>query len=134
MSVASLPGLTLRESRYIALKTADPDISDREALRTAGFSESVLSHPDRVVSVKMRRHIEKLRTQAIEATLQEGVLDATEILRELIRQMGRLTAQAERLYGMLGHDIAELYGDQGALRPVKDWPEVWRRQLAAEVE
>lgn len=31
-------------------------------------------------------------------------------------------------------DLADLYDDGGALRPVKDWPLVWRKGLVAGVE
>lgn len=31
-------------------------------------------------------------------------------------------------------DLADLYDDQGSLRPVKDWPMVWRTGLVAGVE
>ena len=48
--------------------------------------------------------------------------------------MPMILRQLERLEGMLGHDIAEIYSETGALRAVADWPEVWRRQLRTEIE
>jgi phage terminase small subunit len=31
-------------------------------------------------------------------------------------------------------DLADLYGDDGSLRPVKDWPDIWRKGLVAGVD
>jgi uncharacterized protein (DUF2267 family) len=135
---ATLPpkprGLTLREARYLELKIANPDMLDAHALREAGFITSVCNNPTRVKTPEMAAYIESVRAQAIEATLQEAFFDAQEVLRELIRQLARLTSQAQRLHADLGHDLKDLYSETGVLRPVADWPEAFRTRLVVEME
>lgn len=134
MSAQPPRNLTIRESRFMQLKLEDPDISDRQALLRAGFDPWTAGHADRVIPPELREYLEDLRQRAVAASLAAGFIDATEVLNELIRSLARFTQQAERLHGMLGHDIAELYSETGALRAVADWPEHWRRQLVVEVE
>lgn len=134
MSVAEPRSLSPRESRYVAIKTANPDLCDADALRQAGFGESVVCHPSRVVSQQMREYVEKIRAQAVEATLQEAFLDAAEVLRELIRNYAGLLIQDQRLQSMLGHDVMDLYHMDGTMMRIEMWPEVWRRYLITEIE
>lgn len=134
MSAVEIRNLSPRESRYVALKVMNPDMCDADALRQAGFGESVVGHPSRVVSDEMREYVERIRAQAIEATLQEAFLDAAEVLRELIRNYAGLLVQEARLQSMLGHDIAELYDERGNVKAIALWPEKWRTMLVVEIE
>jgi len=40
----------------------------------------------------------------------------------------------KRLAAMADADLADLHNSDGTLRPVADWPEVWRRGLVAGIE
>lgn len=135
--VESIPrprGLTPTEARYVAALTENPDLSDLQALRKAGFGDSVCYNPSRVVTPELKAYAEHLRARAIEATLQEAYLDASEVLRELIRQYAGLIAQEARLLALLGHDFAELYDEAGAIKAPASWPEAWRKSLITEFE
>jgi len=87
-----------------------------------------------VIGPEIRAQVEKLREKAVAAALEEGFLDAKEVLAELIRQLARLTSQAQRLHADLGHDIGDLYRLNGQMYPIEMWPEAWRRRLVVEME
>lgn len=130
-----LPALTLRESRYIQAKIADPFISDRAALTWAGFGPWICAHAPSVVTPEMRALVDKYRMAAVTASLQQGVCDAKEVLFELMRQLARLMCALDELREQVGQDLADLYDEEtGLLAPIHAWPEVWRRHLAVEVE
>lgn len=136
MSGSELPvikGLRPAEARFVKILVANPDLSETEALRRAGFTESVAVHPGRITE-SLRPYVEDIRRRAVEATLQEAYFDATEVLNELIRSLARQIAGLERLHAMLGHDIKELYSASGALHAVAEWPNVWRTRLVVEIE
>ncbi len=40
----------------------------------------------------------------------------------------------QRLHGELNADLADLYSDDGALKPIKEWPLVFRQGLVAGIE
>jgi phage terminase small subunit len=40
----------------------------------------------------------------------------------------------KRLAAMADADLSELHNDDGTLRPIKDWPKVWRQGLVAGIE
>src|SRR5687768_8567822 len=119
--------LTVREARYMQYKTENPDMSDRAALLKAGFDYVTAAHAERVVSPEMREHIDKLRLQAVEASLNEAVVNASEVLSELCQQLTRLTS-------MLGHSLKEIYREDGSLLPVHEWPAHWAERLVTEIE
>jgi phage terminase small subunit len=54
------------------------------------------------------------------------------------RRAERTQVNADTLLTRLAHevdaDMADLFDDQGGLRPVKDWPAIWRKGLIAGVE
>lgn len=107
--------LTPKQALFVAeyLK----DLNAEQAARRAGYSKTtarkgivMLSHP----AVK----------QAVEASKAERSkriqIDADWVL--------------QRLAAMADADTADLYGPEGGLLPVDQWPEVWRRGLVAGLE
>lgn len=124
---------TFREARAIRALLVN-GLSPRAALLAQGFSVWHAEHPESILSAEQLEKVEKVRALAVESALHEGFLDAKEQLAELIRQLARLMNQSDRLHAMLGHDIADLYSEGGALKAVSEWPEVWRTQLVTEIE
>lgn len=47
--------------------------------------------------------------------------------------LSALCRQLARLYAMQGQDIAELYTQDGKLKPIREWPAIFRRGLVAEI-
>lgn len=62
------------------------------------------------------------------------LIDAEEVLRELVSNYAGLLVQETRLQSMLGHDIAELYDERGNVKAIASWPEKWRTMLVVEIE
>lgn len=53
-------------------------------------------------------------------------IDADFVLQALMQQYVRLS-------GMLGQDISALYSDSGSIKPLVEWPTVWRTRLVTEI-
>lgn len=108
--------LTPKQQRFVEeyLK----DLNSAAAARRAGYSEN---RADAMGHENLRKpDIAAAIAAALEARSKRTQIDADWLLR-------RLAAQADA-------DLADLYDDHGQLRPVKEWPEVWRRGLVAGVE
>lgn len=74
-----------------------------------------------------RRYVKERIEYEMQSRAVRLQIDADFVLSELMRQY-------VRLIGMLGHDMASLYNETGALLPLADWPEVWRTRLVTEVD
>jgi phage terminase small subunit len=114
-------GLRSREHEFAEayLKTADVEL----AARAIGVNKSarwignaLLKRPRVIALVGAAQTARRLRLN----------IDADFVLLELCRQLARL-------YAMQGHDIAELYDDNGGIKPVAAWPPHWRTGLIAEI-
>lgn len=88
-----------------------------EALRLAGFPESVAINPFRVVTPEVQSVIDEMQAALAQYQLDHALIDATEILEQL-------TDEARG-------DLADLYDDQGEPLPIKQWP-MWARQGGVE--
>ncbi|WP_072391938.1 terminase small subunit [Hyphomicrobium sp. CS1BSMeth3] len=94
------------------------DLNGTQAAIRAGYSErtatvqayELLRHPDVAAAIDAAK---------IERSREVGV-DAAWVLR-------RLAAEAEA-------DIADLYNSEGGLKPIHEWPLIWRQGLVAGVD
>ena len=94
------------------------DLNAKRAAIRAGYSgKTAEQQGSRLLSnAKVRDEIERRKT----ARSEETKIDAAWVLK-------RLAAEAEA-------DIADLYGPDGQLLPVKEWPKIWRQGLVAGVD
>jgi len=109
--------LTAQQLRFVEeyLK----DLNGKQAAIRAGYSpKSAEACASRLLSkAKVKAEIEKLQA----ARSKRTEIDTDWVLK-------RLAAEAEA-------DIADLYdSDTGALLPVHEWPEIWRKGLVAGVD
>lgn len=65
-------------------------------------------------------HIEKAIADAFAARSERVQIDADWVLQ-------RLSQEADA-------DLADILDDKGAIKPVKDWPKVWRKGLVAGID
>ncbi len=122
--------ITFREAH--ALDKIAGGMLPSEAFRQAGFGRFICEHPTAFIEANpgLKAELEKARESAI---FKIG-FTAEHVLEELIRQYAGLIVQEARLEGMLGHDIGDLYDENGTLKAVGNWPDVWRKQLVIDME
>ncbi|MBX9874666.1 MAG: terminase small subunit [Beijerinckiaceae bacterium] len=109
-------GLSFRHQQFVDQYLID--LNGTQAAIRAGYSArtaqkqayQLLSRPDVQEAVSAAQTSRSERTK----------IDADWVLR-------RLAEEADA-------DLADLYDESGALRPVKDWPTIWRKGLIAGVE
>lgn len=94
------------------------DLNATQAAIRAGYSRhsARTSGCDNIAKPYIIEEIERLKAERSERT---GI-DADWLLR-------RLSAEAEA-------DVADLYGPDGELLPVKEWPLIWRQGLIAGID
>ncbi|MBB1161476.1 terminase small subunit [Aquariibacter albus] len=108
--------LTPKQQAFVAEYLVD--LNAAAAARRAGYSERVAN---RIGAENLSKPVIAAAIQeALEARQQRTQIDADWVLK--------------RLAAMADADLADLYGPDGALKPVAEWPEVWRRGLVAGVE
>ena len=94
------------------------DLNATQAALRAGYSEkTAYSQGQRLLK---HAEIAAALSEAAAARAERTQIDADWVLK-------RLADEADA-------DIADLYDEAGALKPVKDWPEIWRKGLVAGVE
>lgn len=80
---------------------------------------------------------EKTASQIAYELLQNPLVVA-QIENEKAQRLDRLQVDADWMLKRLIHeaeaDLAELYDDDGRLKPVNEWPEIWRKGLVAGIE
>lgn len=115
-SDAPMPILTPKQQRFVENYLLD--LNATQAAIRAGFSERtanqqgprLLEHP----GVQAAIDAAKIKRSA------ETETDAAWVLRRLVAEVNA--------------DLADLYTDAGDLKPIEDWPEIWRQGLVAGVE
>lgn len=108
--------LTAKQQRFVDEYLVD--LNATQAAIRAGYSEKTarviasenLLKPDIVVAVQAAQEARAKRTQ----------VDADWLLN--------------RLHGELEADLAELYAENGDLKPIHQWPKVFRKGLVAGIE
>lgn len=105
--------LTAKQSRFVDEYLLD--LNATQAAIRAGYSGEtadkqgprLLAHPE----------VKGAIDAAMAARSEETKIDAAWVLK-------RLAAEAEA-------DVADIYEPDGALKPLKDWPKIWRQGLVA---
>ena len=94
------------------------DLNATQAAIRAGYSQDTagqISH-ELLKKLEIQAQIESLKSERS----RETKIDANWLLT-------RLADEANA-------DVADLYDDDGRLKPVKDWPEIWRKGLVSGVK
>lgn len=115
-------GLTDKEERFSELVAFNPELSDTDAYKQvyncSRMKETTIG--SRAYDLKklphVAQHIIKLREERSERTK----IDADWLLQ-------RLAAEAEA-------DVGDLYYKEGGIKPVHEWPKVWRQGLVAGLD
>lgn len=108
--------LTAKQQRFVAEYLID--LNATQAAIRAGYSPKTAEQQgSRMLgNVKVAKEVAAAKNKRSERT----EIDADWVLKRLARDA---TA-----------DLADLYDDHGSLKPVKDWPIVWRQGLVAGIE
>lgn len=94
------------------------DLNATQAAIRAGYSAKTANV--QAVEIMARPHVKAAIDAAIAKRAEKTEYDAEWVLK-------RLGLEADA-------DLADLYDDRNNLRPVKDWPKIWRLGLVAGVE
>lgn len=108
--------LTPKQQRFVEEYLLDLNAS--AAARRAGYSE-------RTAFRMGQENMQKPAIAAAIAAAQQKRSQRTQIDADWL--LTRLAEEAEA-------DLADLYREDGGLKPVHEWPEVWRKGLVAGVE
>lgn len=94
------------------------DLNATQAAIRAGYSERTANEQGArlLANASVRSHIEQAKAKR--ATRTE--IDADWVLRRLADEAGA--------------DLSDLYDERGNLRPIHEWPKVWRTGLVAGIE
>nr|WP_247991737.1 terminase small subunit [Bradyrhizobium sp. 186] len=94
------------------------DLNATQAAIRAGYSVKTAG----VIAVELmtKPHVKAAIDAAMAARSEETKIDAAWVLK-------RLAAEAEA-------DVADIYEPDGALKPLKDWPKIWRQGLVAGMD
>jgi len=108
--------LTPKQTRFV--QEYPVDFNATQAAIRAGYSPKTagaIGH-----ELLKKPEIQEAISRAKQAQSERTQIDADSLLR-------RLDAEAHA-------DLADLYDDKGALKPVKEWPLIWRQGLIAGME
>ena len=108
--------LTPKQARFVDEYLID--LNGTQAAIRAGFSKK--SAHDIAAQLLGKTHIKAAIDAAKAARMQRVNIDADYVLR--------------RLYEMAEADRKDIYDENGSLKPVKDWPEVWRKGMVTGIE
>ena len=94
------------------------DLNAAAAARRAGYAEAnAVKYAHQLMQLE---HVQQAITAAFAARSERTKIDADWVLN-------RLAEEAEA-------DLADILGDDGAVKPVKDWPKIWRKGLVAGLD
>lgn len=111
-----MPALTPKQSAFVREYLID--LNGTKAAIRAGYSKK---SADEIAAQLMKRpHVKAAVEAAIAKRSQKTEIDAEWVLN-------RLALEADA-------DVADIYFENGALRPVHDWPKIWRQGLVAGIE
>jgi phage terminase small subunit len=111
-----MAGLTPKQERFVSEYLLD--LNATQAAIRAGYSERTARAQGQrlLTNVDVAAALSKAKTDRSTRTK----IDADWLLR-------RLADEAEA-------DVADLYNEDGSLKPVKDWPVIWRKGLVAGID
>jgi phage terminase small subunit len=108
--------LTAKQAQFVREYLID--LNATQAAIRAGYSKKTAAS---VGAENLRKpQIASAVAEATKARAEETGIDAAWVLR-------RLEAEAQA-------DLADLYDDDGNLRPIKEWPLIWRQGLVQGIE
>lgn len=108
--------LTPKQARFVAEYLID--LNATQAAIRAGYSQ-------RTAEQQGPRLLGNVGVQGAIAKAQAARVERLEVDADWV---------LKRLFTEADADLADLYDENGALRPVKDWPLIWRQGLVAGVE
>lgn len=108
--------LTPKQRRFVDEYLVD--LNGTAAATRAGFSER--SAKAKASQLLAMPHIAEAIASAQQDRASRTKIDADWVL-------SRLAEEANA-------DLADLYDDEGALRPIQDWPDIWRKGLVAGID
>jgi phage terminase small subunit len=111
-----MPDLNDQQARFVEEYLID--LNATQAAIRAGYSEKTAYSQGQ----RLLKHVE---VQAALSAAQKARSDRTKIDADWV--LTRLADEAEA-------DVADLYDDNGHLKPVKEWPAVWRKGLVAGID
>ncbi|PTM61890.1 terminase small subunit [Phreatobacter oligotrophus] len=113
---SAVEGLTYREELFAHLYVETANAS--EAYRRAG---GMAKRPDQAASQMMAKpHVAKRISELRTRRLAAIEFNATEVLSRLIAQVRA--------------DLSDIFDGHGAVKPIHEWPDVWRTGLIAGIE
>ncbi len=108
--------LTPKQQRFVDEYLID--LNATQAAIRAGYSQKTCKE---IAAENLSKpYIREAINSALDSRSKETQIDAAWVLK-------RLAAEAEA-------DVADLYGEDGQLLPVNEWPLIWRQGLVAGVE
>ncbi len=108
--------LTYREARYVKARIEGKNVT--ESMKAAGFSAGYCHTPHEFPSIDiMNAEVDRLQAELSANTIQECLIDATEI--------------HEYLTEALRAKITDIRRDDGSFLPTSEWPEIWQRMFEA---
>lgn len=111
-----MSGLTAKQQRFVDEYLLD--LNATQAAIRAGYSKNTA---EKIGSENLRKpDIARAIDAAKLARSEQTKIDAAWVLKRLVEE-----AEA---------DIADLYEDNGNIKPVKEWPEIWRKGLVTGIE
>ena len=108
--------LSPKQERFVAEYLLD--LNAAAAARRAGYSAKTAEQQG-------SRLLSNVKGAEAIATAQQSRTQRTQVDADWVLR---------RLHGEAMADLAELFDAEGRLRPVADWPEVWRRGLVVGIE
>lgn len=118
MAKPKVSKLTQRQQAFV--REYLKDLNATQAAIRAGYDSSLPSSKAQAGRMIAKPHIQAAIQAAMAERVERTEIDADWVLR--------------RLHDEATADIADLLGDDGGVKPVTDWPMVWRRGLVAGIE